>query len=94
MTATVNAGVRRYRVEIYDKELDDLRSRIATTWWPERETVPTTATPCLSRMQDLARSWATSYDMGRCDADQFAAWEQPALFSSELRAAFGTLRSR
>ena len=27
VTATVDASVRRYRVEISDKELDDLRSR-------------------------------------------------------------------
>ena len=42
------------------KELDDLRSRIAATRWPERETVTddTQGVP-LALMQDLARYWAT-----------------------------------
>ena len=69
MTATVDARVRRYRVEISDKELDDLRSRIAATRWPERETVTDDSQGVpLALMQDLARYWATSYDMGRCEA--------------------------
>ena len=69
MTATAEASVRRYRVEISDKELDDLRIRIAATRWPERETVTDDSQGVpLALMQDLARYWATSYDMGRCDA--------------------------
>ena len=39
MTATVDASVRRYRAEISDKELDELRGRIAARRWPDRETV-------------------------------------------------------
>ena len=63
MTATVDASVRRYRVEISDKELDDMRRRIAATRWPERETVTDDCQGVpLALMQDLARYWATSYD--------------------------------
>ena len=51
------------------KELDDLRSRIAETRWPERETVidDSQGVP-LALTQDLSRYWATNYDMGRCAA--------------------------
>ena len=59
MSATVDARVRRYRVEISDKELGDLL-------------------------------YFNQVDRG----GHFAAWEQPTLFSAELRAAFRTLRSR
>jgi hypothetical protein len=56
VTATVDASVRRYRVEISDTELDDLRSRIAATRWPERETVTDDSQGVpLALMQDLAR---------------------------------------
>ena len=69
MAAAVDARVRPYRVEISDKELDDLRSRIAATRWPEPETVTDDSQGVpLALMQDLAQYWATSYDMGRCDA--------------------------
>jgi hypothetical protein len=81
VTATVDASVRRDRVEISDNELDDLRSRIAETRWPERETVTDDRQGVpLALMQVLG--------------GHFAAWEQPALFSAELRVAFRTLRSR
>ncbi len=51
-------------------------------------------------VQDLARYWAADYDWRPCEAafnevdpgGHFAAWEQPDLFSTELRAAFRTLR--
>jgi pimeloyl-ACP methyl ester carboxylesterase len=69
VTATVDESVRDYRVEISDKELDDLRIRIAATRWPDRETVTDDSQGVpLALMQDLARYWTTSYDMGRCDA--------------------------
>jgi hypothetical protein len=56
-------------------------------------------------MQELARYWATDYDWTEqaypkliyyntlTNVGHFAAWEQPALFVRELRAAFKSLRS-
>src|SRR6478752_2688171 len=69
VTDTGDPRVREYRVEISDKELDDLRSRIAATRWPDRETVTDDSQGVpLALMQERARYWATSYDLGRCDA--------------------------
>jgi pimeloyl-ACP methyl ester carboxylesterase len=68
MTTTADGNIRPYRVEFSDKELDDLRHRIAATRWPERETVTDDSQGVpLALMQDLAAYWATSYDMDRCE---------------------------
>ena len=61
--------VRPFRVEMPDEAIADLRRRITTTRWPERETgagdsqgVP------LAMMQELARYWAAAYDWRKCEA--------------------------
>ena len=42
----------------------------------------------LATLQELARYWATEVDRG----GHFAAWEEPELFATEIRAAFKSLR--
>ena len=84
MTATVDASVRRYRVEISDKELDDLRSRIAATRWPERETVTETAKACLSR------SCRTSRGTGR----RATTWVDATRSSTACRTSLRSRRAR
>jgi hypothetical protein len=88
-------------------ELADLRRRVAATRWPERETVTDDSQGVrLALMQQLAAYWASGprswaerayphnlihfheFDKG----GHFAAWEQPDLFSAEMRAAFRSLR--
>jgi hypothetical protein len=72
-----NAAVRPFRVGFPETELTDLRRRVNATRWPERETVTDDSQGVrLAMMQDLAR----------------AAWEQPQLFSEEVRASFRSLR--
>src|SRR5262245_60887654 len=68
LTAARDA-IRPFRVQIPDSELLDLRRRIATTRWPERETVvdDTQGVP-LEIMKELTRYWATDYDWRRCEA--------------------------
>src|SRR5438045_6892432 len=49
--------------------LDDLRKRVASTRWPEKETVSDmTQGVQLATMQKLARYWATDYDWKKCEA--------------------------
>src|SRR6059058_6023981 len=68
MPAEDNA-IRPFQVAFPEAELAELRRRIAATRWPERETVTDDSQGVpLALMQELARYWATSYDMGRCDA--------------------------
>jgi pimeloyl-ACP methyl ester carboxylesterase len=74
MSATTeNAGstaaVRPFVIPVTpEAELEDLRARIAATRWPDQETVPDHSQgPQLAVMQELARYWATEYDLRRCE---------------------------
>ena len=62
-------AVRQFRIEVPDAELTELKRRISTTRWPDRETVPDqTQGVQLVTMQALARYWATDYDWRKCEA--------------------------
>ena len=75
MSATESAAgsgstaVRPVEVAFSDEELSDLRRRINTTRWPERETVADDSQGVpLALMQELARYWGTDYDWRPCEA--------------------------
>jgi pimeloyl-ACP methyl ester carboxylesterase len=56
-------AIRPFRVSVPDAALVDLRTRIAATRWPERETVADASQGVqLATIQELARYWATDYD--------------------------------
>jgi pimeloyl-ACP methyl ester carboxylesterase len=63
------AAIRPFVVEFAEKELDNLRQRLAITRWPEKETVTdhSQGVP-LALMRDLADYWATGYDWRRAEA--------------------------
>ena len=62
-------GIRPFHVDIPEEKLTDLRRRIATTQWPEEETVADQSQGVpLAMMQELARHWATDYDWRACEA--------------------------
>jgi pimeloyl-ACP methyl ester carboxylesterase len=64
-----STDVREFRIGFSGEELDDLRRRIQTTRWPERETVDDDSQGVpLATMQDLARYWATDYEWSGCEA--------------------------
>jgi pimeloyl-ACP methyl ester carboxylesterase len=72
VSATTTAGgtaIRELQIGFPESDLADLRLRIEATRWPERETVgdDSQGVP-LATMQDLARYWATDYDLRRCEA--------------------------
>jgi hypothetical protein len=73
------AEIRAFRLEIPEEQLDDLRRRIDATRWPSKELVD-------DRSQGV--QLANWVDRG----GHFAAWEEPELFSTEVRAAFRGLR--
>ena len=67
--AARDSAIRPFTVQIPEKQLVDLRRRIAATQWPERETVSDSSQGVqLATMQDLARYWATDYDWRKCEA--------------------------
>jgi Epoxide hydrolase N terminus len=61
--------IRPFRVNFSDADLTELRRRISTTQWPDRETViDQSQGPQLATMQKLARYWATEYDWRKVEA--------------------------
>ena len=58
--------IRPFQVEVAEEDLVDLRKRINSTRWPERETVADeTQGVQLATIQALARYWASDYDLRR-----------------------------
>jgi pimeloyl-ACP methyl ester carboxylesterase len=59
-------AVRPFRIDVPEEDLVDLRRRIEATRWPERETVDDSSQGVrLATIQELARYWATDYDLRR-----------------------------
>jgi pimeloyl-ACP methyl ester carboxylesterase len=68
-TLSESSSIRTFRFECPEAELAELRRRVNTTRWPERETVADDSQGVpLELVQDLARYWATDYDWTRCEA--------------------------
>jgi pimeloyl-ACP methyl ester carboxylesterase len=66
---TDNISIRPFQANFPDGELTELRRRVSTTRWPERETVADQSQgPQLATMQKLARYWATEYDWRKVEA--------------------------
>ena len=63
MSATVEtaAEIRPFTIDVPEEQLDDLRSRISATKWPDRE-VDASQGVQLATIQALAHYWATDYD--------------------------------
>jgi pimeloyl-ACP methyl ester carboxylesterase len=61
-------SIRPFTIETAEADLEDLRSRIAATRWPEKETVADQSQgPRLETMQQLARYWLSDYDWRKCE---------------------------
>jgi len=64
-----NEEIRPFHVSIPQKKLDDLKRRILSTEWPERETVNDQSQGVqLVTMQALAGYWVKNYDWRKCEA--------------------------
>jgi pimeloyl-ACP methyl ester carboxylesterase len=61
-------AIRSFRIEIPERQIDDLRRRIAATRWPTKELVPDRSQGVqLATVQELARYWTSEYDWRRCE---------------------------
>jgi pimeloyl-ACP methyl ester carboxylesterase len=69
--SAAEAQVREFTIDVPEEGLDDLRSRIEATRWPDRETDPSQGVR-LDTIQALARYWATDYDWRKFE-QRFAA---------------------
>jgi len=64
-----NSAIRPFHIEIPEAALIDLRSRIAATRWPDKETVADQSQGVqLARLQPLVRYWGTDYDWRKAEA--------------------------
>jgi pimeloyl-ACP methyl ester carboxylesterase len=72
VTTEKSAGttdVRPFRIEVSDQALAELRDRIEAARWPSRELVEDRSQGVqLATIRELARYWATEYDLRRCQA--------------------------
>jgi hypothetical protein len=67
--ASEGNAVRPFSFHAPETKLTDLRQRIKTTQWPERETVTDASQGVqFTTMQKLARHWATDYDWRKVEA--------------------------
>src|SRR5262245_61874671 len=61
--------IRPFPVNVPEKAIADLRSRIAATRWPTKELVADRSQGVqLATLQELARYWTTEYDWRKCEA--------------------------
>lgn len=65
----MSTAIEPFHLRVEQEALDDLQRRLATTRWPERETVDdwSQGVP-LEQMRALCRHWQDSYDWRRCEA--------------------------
>jgi hypothetical protein len=70
MTKIEDSAIRPFHVNFPEAELADLRKRVNTTKWPERETVAdATQGVQLATIQKLAEYWGTGPDWSKCEAN-------------------------
>jgi pimeloyl-ACP methyl ester carboxylesterase len=62
-------AIRPFVVNVPDADIDDLRRRIASTRWPDRETVTDRSQGApLEKLAALVRYWGTEYDWRKAEA--------------------------
>lgn len=65
----MTADIRPFTVEIPQQAVDDLKSRLAMTRWPESETVSDWSQGApLNKVQALCKHWQQHHDWRRCEA--------------------------
>ncbi|HTA00039.1 MAG TPA: epoxide hydrolase N-terminal domain-containing protein, partial [Streptosporangiaceae bacterium] len=63
------SAIRPFTVETSEQEIQSLRQRVAATRWPDKDTVPDHSQGVqLDTIQELARYWASDYDIRRSEA--------------------------
>ena len=64
-----NEAIRPFRVNVPEKDLVDLRARIAAARWPDRETVNDQSQGIqLAKLKPLVEYWGTGYDWRKAEA--------------------------
>ncbi|MFL5557006.1 MAG: epoxide hydrolase family protein [Gemmatimonadaceae bacterium] len=68
-TRTEDNSIRPFRVRVAETAVADLRRRLQTTRWPDKETVADPSQGAqLANLQELVRYWGTDYDWRKGEA--------------------------
>ena len=68
-SAAGEASIRPFQVHVPETALVELRTRIAQTRWPDKETVADQSQGVqLAKLQELVRYWGSSYDWRKAEA--------------------------
>jgi pimeloyl-ACP methyl ester carboxylesterase len=68
-TVETATDIRTFTVDISDETIEELRTRIQATRWPEKELVEDASQGVQTKMlQELARYWTEEYDFGRLES--------------------------
>jgi len=68
-TASADTAIRPFRVDVPQRDLDELRRRIDATRWPTKELVTDRSQGVqLAAIRELARFWTAEYDWRACEA--------------------------
>jgi pimeloyl-ACP methyl ester carboxylesterase len=87
-------AIRPFRVKVPEADLVDLRRRIQSTRWPDKETVKDQSQGIqLAKIQELARYWGTDYDWRKAEA-KLNAWPQFIVNIDGLDIHFIHVRSK
>jgi pimeloyl-ACP methyl ester carboxylesterase len=93
-TPTEGRDIRAFRVHVEDDQLEDMRRRIFSTRWPERETVTDESQGVpLATMERLAHAWGFRYDWRECEV-KLNALPQFTTVIDGLKIHFLHVRSR
>jgi pimeloyl-ACP methyl ester carboxylesterase len=66
---SASTAIRRFRIDVPEAELVELRRRIAATRWPDGEVVSDRSQGVqLAKFQELIRYWGTNYNWRVCEA--------------------------
>jgi pimeloyl-ACP methyl ester carboxylesterase len=67
--ANNDTAIRPFRVKVPDVDVADLKRRLMTTRWPDKETVADRSQgPQLAQLQELVRYWGKGYDWRKAEA--------------------------
>jgi pimeloyl-ACP methyl ester carboxylesterase len=93
VTTRSDATIRPFKLSVPESELENLRSRLAATRWPEKEPVGDWSQGApLAKVQALCEYWRDVYDWRRCEAE-LNAWNQFVTDIDGVTIHFAHIRS-
>lgn len=91
--ATTAAAIRPFTIDVAQAEIDALQARLATTRWPDKETVDDRSQGAqLEKLRSLLEYWGSGYDWRKVEA-RLNSWPQFVTEIDGLDIQFAHIRS-